>query len=145
MVEAGVALVPLSDVTLLNDWDASGLRGSGSQNVKMENIFIPDERIADLGKCTDATQSPTFDSPLYRSAFAPVTVVILTFPVLGIGKHYLEEFLRDLPNRDIKLTPYTKQGEAPVTHIQLGMASSKIDTAELLITRACTSLACASA
>lgn len=137
MEGAGVALIPTSDLTLLNDWDASGLRGSGSMNVTMEDVFIPDEHIVDLGACTDGTQAPTFDGPLYRAAFAPTCVVILTFPLLGAGRHYLEEFLRDLPRRDIKLTPYDKQGEAPVTHIQVGMASSKLDAAELMITRAC--------
>lgn len=133
----GVALVPMSDITVLNDWDASGLRGSGSSNVTMENVFIPWERIADLGACTLGTQARTFpDKKLYLTAFAPLSVAILAYPVLGAGMHYLEQFLAGLPKRDIKLTPYDKQGEAPVTHIQLGVATAKLDAANEIMIRA---------
>jgi alkylation response protein AidB-like acyl-CoA dehydrogenase len=103
----------------------------------MENVFVPDERITDLGACTDGAQECTFPGhTLWRSAFAPLMVSILSYPVLGLGMHMLEEFLRGLPKRDIKLTPYNKQGEAPVTHIQVGMASAKIDAANLLMSKA---------
>lgn len=136
-VGAGVALVPISDVIKLNDWNPTGLRGSGSMNVAMKDVFIPDDHIVDLMAMTEHRHPLTFDSPLYRSAFAPVCVIILTFPVLGAGKAFLEEFMKGLPKRSIRLTPYDKQGEAPVTHIQLGTATAKLDAAEAIVTRAC--------
>ncbi|HLZ74204.1 acyl-CoA dehydrogenase family protein [Phenylobacterium sp.] len=134
---AGVAIVPMSDVKLLNDWDTSGLRGSGSTNVTMEDVFIPDERIVGLQASNDGRQQRTFpDAVLYRSAFAPLMVSCLTFPTLGAGMHMLEEFMQTLPKRDIKLTPYAKQGEAPGTHIMLGEAAAKLDAAKLLMWKA---------
>jgi len=33
-------------VTVLNDWRALGMRGTGSHTVKLENVFIPDSAIA---------------------------------------------------------------------------------------------------
>src|SRR5579859_3248742 len=133
----GVALVPMSDVKLLHDWDTSGLRGSGSTNVTMEGVFIPDERIVSLLAANDGRQHRTFpDAALYKSAFAPLMVSCLAFPTLGAGMHMLEEFLQTLPKRDIKLTPYTKQGEAPVTHIMIGEATAKLDAAKLLMWKA---------
>ena len=42
-----------------------------------------------------------------------------------------------MPKRDIKLTPYTKSGEAAVTHLQLGQASAKIDAARTIIEKLC--------
>ena len=47
-MDRGAAMVPMSDVNILNDWDTIGLRGSGSSNVSMENVFIPDERIVSI-------------------------------------------------------------------------------------------------
>lgn len=133
----GVALVPMSDVKILNDWDTIGLRGSGSTNVAMENVFIPDERIVGLVASTEGRVSGAFPGQaLYRTAFAPLMVSILSFPVLGMGMHMMEEFLNVLPKRDIKLTPYTRQGEAPVTHIQIGQASAKLHAAQLLMAKA---------
>jgi 3-hydroxy-9,10-secoandrosta-1,3,5(10)-triene-9,17-dione monooxygenase len=136
-IGAGVAIVPMSDVKPLHDWDTSGLRGSGSTNVTMEDVFIPDERIVGLQACNDGLQQRTFpDAVLYRSAFAPLMVSCLAFPTLGAGMHMLEEFLETLPKRDIKLTPYTRQGEAPVTHIMVGEATAKLDSAKLLMWKA---------
>ena len=133
----GVALVPMSDVKILNDWDTIGLRGSGSSNVAMENVFIPDERVVGLAASTEGRQSGAFPNlALYRTAFAPLMVSILSFPVLGMGMHMMEEFLDVLPKRDIKLTPYTKQGEAAVTHIQVGQVSAKLHAAKQLMTQA---------
>lgn len=39
--------VPMSDpgVTLGNDWDTLGMRGTGSQTIRIENAFVPDDRI----------------------------------------------------------------------------------------------------
>jgi 3-hydroxy-9,10-secoandrosta-1,3,5(10)-triene-9,17-dione monooxygenase len=134
----GVALVPMSDVSVLNDWDTIGLRGSGSSNVTMENVFIPDERIVGLLASTTGQQSRAFpDATLYRTAFAPLMVGILSFPVLGMGEHMIEEFLETLPKRDIKLTPYTKAGEAAVTQVQIAQASAKVHAASCVMAKAC--------
>jgi 3-hydroxy-9,10-secoandrosta-1,3,5(10)-triene-9,17-dione monooxygenase len=133
----GIGLVPISDVNLLHDWNTSGIRGSGSTNVTMENVFIPHDRIVSLLACNEGMQPRAFPDSLYRTAFAPVMAGILTFPVLGLGMHMLELFLETLPKRDIKLTFYTQQGEAPVTHLQLGEASAKIETARLIMENAC--------
>ena len=134
----GIALVPMSDVNILGDWDTSGMRASGSSTVSMENVFIPDDHIVSLLDCNAGRQPKTFpNEDLYHSSFAPLMVIILTFPVLGLGMHMVETFLETMPRRDIRLTFYTKQGEAPVTHLQLGEASAKIDTAKYIVERAC--------
>jgi alkylation response protein AidB-like acyl-CoA dehydrogenase len=50
-------------VTVLNDWRALGMRGTGSHTVKLENVFIPDAAIA--------LRRP-------RGAYHPVWNVVLT-------------------------------------------------------------------
>ena len=137
-VGKAIALFPMSDVKILNDWDTSGLRGSGSSNVSAENVFIPDERIIDLKACAAGTVKRPFpDDALWHSAFAPITVVILVFPMLGLGKHMLEKYLEVIPTREIRITQYAKQSEAAVTHLNVGVASAKIDAATLLMAKAC--------
>lgn len=133
----GIALVPMSDVKMLNDWDTTGIRGSGSTNVTMENVFVPRERIVSLLACNEGVQPRAFPDALYRTAFSPLMAGILAFPVLGAGAHMIEEFVATLPNRDINLTFYLRQGEAPVTHLQIGEASAKIETARLIMENAC--------
>jgi 3-hydroxy-9,10-secoandrosta-1,3,5(10)-triene-9,17-dione monooxygenase len=45
-------------------------------------------------------------------------------------------FPAQLPRRAITASPYSKQAEAPVTHLQLGEASAKIDSARIIIAHA---------
>lgn len=129
----GIALVPMSEVKLLHDWNTSGIRGSGSTNVSVENLFIPSERIVPLVSIAEGTHPRTHDGAAARIPFMPAMVNILTYPILGASLRMIEIFMETLPKRDIKLTPYTKSGEAPVTHLQIGEATAKIETARLLI------------
>jgi 3-hydroxy-9,10-secoandrosta-1,3,5(10)-triene-9,17-dione monooxygenase len=73
---------------------------------------------------------------LYRAAFVPLGQIIIAFPALGAGLGALDIFMEQLPRRAIAYSPYTKQREAPVTHLQLGEASAKIDAARMIIANA---------
>lgn len=132
------ALLPISDVTLLHDWNTSGLRGSGSSTVTVKNVFVPDERLIDLGKCMKGEYgAPHLRSELlYQMPMMPMMAAKLVFPALGMAKAALELFLEKAPQRNIAFTPYDKQNEAVVTHLQVAEASMKIDIAELLLQRA---------
>ncbi|MCB1389433.1 MAG: acyl-CoA dehydrogenase family protein [Rhodobacteraceae bacterium] len=137
----GIALVPMKDVRLLDDWDPTGLRGSGSTNVAMEDLFIPAERIVPMLACIDGSHPMTFPGdPLYKAAFGPLMVLILAYPVLGAGLHMLETFVETVARRDIKLTTYARQSEAPVTHLQIGEAAARLAAARALLERACATL-----
>ena len=132
-VGPGLALVSMDDVERLDDWDPIGIRGSGSTNVRVRDLFVPAERIVPLFPMFDGGIAPTHDGPTAKVAFAPALISILTYPLLGAAQHMVEQFLKALPKRDIKLTVYTKAGEAPVTHLQIGEATAKIEAARLMI------------
>ncbi len=138
IVGRGIGVVPISDVTLLHDWDTIGLRGSGSSSVSMTNVFIPDERIVAMSDAFSGNYRGAFPhEPLYRAAFMPVMAIILSFPVLGLGMHMLEQVVQQLPGRAIPYTGYARQIEAPITHLQLGEAAAKIEAAKLMVAQTC--------
>jgi 3-hydroxy-9,10-secoandrosta-1,3,5(10)-triene-9,17-dione monooxygenase len=137
LIDSGSALIPISQVTLLNDWDTIGLRGSGSTSVAVKDVFVPNERIALLSKTLHEDYASTHlrDEPLYRLALVPFLTTKLVFPALGMAKAALELFLEKAPHRSISYTLYEKQDEAAITHLQVGEASAKIDAAELMLGR----------
>ena len=138
IVGRSLALIPMSDVNILNDWDTSGMRGSGSNNVTVDHVFVPDDYMIDLFLSTyGEAKRPFPDGAVWHSACAPVTVVILTFPMLGAAQHMIEKYLDVIPTREIRVTQYARQSEAAVVHHVLGEASAKIDAAQLLMERAC--------
>ncbi len=134
-IDRGSALVPVSQVTLLNDWDTIGLRGSGSTSVAVKDVFVPNERIALLSKTLREDYASTHlrDEQLYRLALVPFLVTKLVFPALGMAKAALELFLEKAPHRSIPFTSYEKQDEAAITHLQVAEASARIDGAELML------------
>lgn len=134
-VDEGLAIVPIAEVQALHDWDTIGLRGSGSTTVTVKNVFIPEERVFPFSRMIPGDYGATHlaDQPVYRSAFVPVAAVILVFPALGIGRAAIDLFVGRLGPRGIQYTSYAKQSEAPLTHLQLGEASAKLDAAELVI------------
>ncbi|MGF6637924.1 3-hydroxy-9,10-secoandrosta-1,3,5(10)-triene-9,17-dione monooxygenase [Paraburkholderia sp. MM5496-R1] len=136
-IDQGVALIRASDVKILDDWNVIALRGTGSSSVSVTNVFVPDARVASLSEAIEGNYRSTHlaEEPLYRVACMPMLAIILTFPALGIAAAALETFLEQLPRRGIQYTWYAKQAEAPVTHLQVGEASARLDAARAIIER----------
>ena len=138
LVSRGIALLPMSDVKILHDWDTMGLRGSGSSSVAVENVFVPDERIADLPDALEGKNTGAFmHLPIYRTAFMPVTAIVLTFPLLGLGQHMMEKIIEQARGRVVKFTRYADQLENPVLHLTLGEASAKLEAAQAMVAKGC--------
>lgn len=135
VIDQGVALVRASDVRTLDDWNVMALRGTGSSSVSVTNLFVPDERVASMSQAIEGRYRSVHlaSEPLYRVACIPMLAIILTFPALGIARNALDTFLELLPRRGIQYTWYAKQSEAPVTHLQVGLASAKLDAARAIM------------
>jgi alkylation response protein AidB-like acyl-CoA dehydrogenase len=135
-IDNGSALIEVSQVTLLDDWDTIGLRGSGSTSVAVKDAFVPNERIALLSKTLQEDYASThLRDERYRLPLVPFLATKLVFPALGMAKAALELFLEKAPHRSIPYTSYEKQDEAAITHLQVGEASAEIDAAELMLRR----------
>lgn len=65
--EAFRFLLPRADITLIDDWYPTGMRGTGSRTVKVDRAFVPDHRIIPLGGAAEGILElrklhPTFDA-----------------------------------------------------------------------------------
>jgi alkylation response protein AidB-like acyl-CoA dehydrogenase len=131
-------VVPSSELTIVDDWHASGMAGTGSNTVVAENVFVPAHRTLPLQDMLDGTYPARHnaDNPYFTYPTVPVLVVNAGGTPLGMARGALEVFFERLPDRQITFTNYAKQSEAPVTHLQLGEASLKIESADAHIRRA---------
>ncbi len=127
-----MALVPLSDLLVVDDWYASGLKGTGSVSTVARDLFIPQERVlplpAVLAGHTASKQNA--GAAIYRPPLLPVAAASSVGTVIGLARAAKETFLKRLPNRKITYTSYEKQLDAPLTHLQVAEASLKQDEAE---------------
>ena len=127
-----IALVPMSDLTVVDDWTVSGLRGTGSISTVAKDLFVPQERILPLPVVLEGKGASVANagSPIYRAPLLPVASASSVGTVLGLAKAARTEFLERLPGRKITYTDYTSQAEAPLTHLQVADATMKVDEAE---------------
>ncbi|MDQ2586813.1 acyl-CoA dehydrogenase family protein [Saccharothrix yanglingensis] len=127
-----MALVPLSDLLVVDDWDTSGLRGTGSVSTVAKDLFVPSERVLPLPVLLSGQTASkrNGNTPIYRAPLMPVAAASSTGAIVGIAKGAMDVFFERLPDRKITYTNYESQREAPITHFQVAEASLKIDEAE---------------
>jgi alkylation response protein AidB-like acyl-CoA dehydrogenase len=127
-----VALVPMSDLQIIDDWYTAGMKGSGSISTVATDLFIPQERMLPIFSIL-AGQSASPEnaaSPIYRAPLLPVASASSVGCVLGMANGAKDAFFDRLPQRKITYTGYEKQALAPLTHHQVNAAVMKIAEAE---------------
>jgi alkylation response protein AidB-like acyl-CoA dehydrogenase len=131
-------LVKSRELKVLEDWHASGMAATGSNTIVAENVFVPAHRSLPLPEMIEARYPPRHNatSRYFNYPTAAVLTVNGGGTPLGIARGALETFVERLPGRGITYTTYTNKSEAPVTHLQLGEASLKIESADAHVRRA---------
>lgn len=79
---------------LIDTWDGLGLRGTGSGDMVVEDIFVPDEQINHLG-----FHDLTYDRPLYRAKELPI--MGHAAHALGLARGVQESFLAQMREKAI--------------------------------------------
>lgn len=137
-MEMAIMVVPKEDAIVLNDWNVMGLKGSGSNSVRLENVFVPEHRVS-LDRLANQGHymiDELKDVPLYQTPFVPSLTLSIVAPALGITKGAMDLHMERVQKAGIGNTFYSKMNEAPITHLQVAESQMKIDLAELLLHRA---------
>ncbi len=132
-------LVRSRELTIVDDWYASGMSATGSNTIVAENVFVPAHRALPLPELVEAiypTGRHNAANPYFNYPLAPVLVVNGGGTPIGIARGALESFFERLPGRGITYTNYANKAEAPVTHLQVGEAALKIESADAHVRRA---------
>ncbi|MFF7934221.1 acyl-CoA dehydrogenase family protein [Streptomyces sp. NPDC007940] len=126
--------VPMSDLDVLDDWQVSGLAGSGSNSVVARGVHVPAHRVLPLGPLLGGSFPSRRNSadPFYGMPVLLLFCVWTAAGALGPARTALAEFGDRVHQRGITYTIYERQHEAPVTHLQFAEAAMKISCAELL-------------
>lgn len=139
--QPALALIPIGELTTRDTWHVAGMRGTGSNTILAEEVFVPDHRIMRFADLADGRYATTnTDDALYRSAFMPVATIILSASQIGMAQAALDMTLAALPSRTVKYSTYVYAIDAPTIQIAVAEAASNIDAARLLSDRACTDI-----
>lgn len=127
-----MAVVPIGELTLVDDWDVAGLRGTGSITAIAEDVFIPAKRYLRIATLLQEKYASKLnaDSPVYRGPLVGQVCAATVGKIVGLARAAEEAFFDRLPGRAITNTAYTSQLEAPITHLQIAETSLQTDEAE---------------
>lgn len=127
--EPVMVLIPITDLRIIDDWYTSGLRGSGSVTTVATDLFIPQERVLPMGPVLQGQHLSRLnaDALIYKAPFMPTACTTVSAVALGLAKAAKDAFFERLPGRRITYTSYENQSEAPLTHLEVGEAVTKID------------------
>jgi alkylation response protein AidB-like acyl-CoA dehydrogenase len=132
-----MALIPNSDLTIEDTWFVTGMRGTGSNTIHANEVFVPDHHLHWVpGLLTHEYDTPFKDEVLYRSAFIPVAALILAGPQLGLAQAALDFVIEKGHKRGIAYSEYELQRDAPTFQLAIAKAATLVDTAHLFAFRA---------
>ncbi len=127
-------LIPRSDVTIEDDWFVSGLAGTGSKDLILENVFVPAHRrvpALDLALGT-APGAKALGIPMGRLPFAWPAVWGIPAALIGMASGMAEAVRTTLIGKKALFTGEV-QVERVANQIKLAEAMSDIHAAELIM------------
>ncbi|MEU0992169.1 acyl-CoA dehydrogenase family protein [Streptomyces sp. NPDC005953] len=126
--------IPMADLEVLDDWNVTGLAGSGSNTVVARDVYVPAHRVLPVGPLLEGTFPSQRNSadPFYGMPVMLLFCAWTAANALGLARAALTEFSERIHQRGITYTFYEHQHEAPVTHLQFAEAAMKVSSAELL-------------
>ncbi|MFP6851026.1 MAG: flavin-dependent monooxygenase [Pseudomonas sp.] len=96
------AVLPRSDYQILDDWNAVGMKGSGTKTLSINNVFVPEHRIQkakDMMEGKSAGFGLYPDSKIFYSPYRPYFASGFSTVSLGIAERMLEAFKDKTRNR----------------------------------------------
>ncbi|OSZ45876.1 acyl-CoA dehydrogenase [Alcaligenes faecalis] len=135
--QVGFVLMRRDEFEIQDTWFTIGMRGSGSNTMVTENLWVPKNRVITfeqlMGSDPERDQHATFGRRLTPHLTMSTTI---QSPSLGAAYAALDFTSSVADKRSITYTHYKKQNESGAFVQNLGAASIKIDGAKLLLERA---------
>jgi 3-hydroxy-9,10-secoandrosta-1,3,5(10)-triene-9,17-dione monooxygenase len=134
-VDWRLCLVPKSDYKVIDTWYAMGMVGTGSKDIEVKEVFVPERRALALARCRGGLEHPgaaintgdLFKVPIVASAGHPLSAT-----VLGTAEGAFEHVLNAFKTR---VGTYTgaKVADFQAVQVKLARARCLIDSARALM------------
>jgi 3-hydroxy-9,10-secoandrosta-1,3,5(10)-triene-9,17-dione monooxygenase len=135
-------LVPASDYTIDDVWDTVGLRGTGSNDIVVDHVFVPRHHalsFTDVSKCRCPGQEVN-SGPLYRIPFGSIFSYAITTPIIGMATGAYEAHVEYQRQRVRASYVGQKSADDPFAQVRVAEAAGLIDVAWLALERDMTEL-----
>jgi alkylation response protein AidB-like acyl-CoA dehydrogenase len=125
----GMFILPVEEVEIIDTWYVEGMVGTGSNDIAIDDVFVPAHRVVDLALVRDGTSpgSKLNDSWIYKMPMLPVLGLTATAPLVGAARTAVNLFEERMQGRTVYGTT-TKQGERALAQSRLAHAKVEMDS-----------------
>jgi 3-hydroxy-9,10-secoandrosta-1,3,5(10)-triene-9,17-dione monooxygenase len=130
-------LVPRTDYVVHDVWDVMGLRGTGSNDIAVERVFVPEHRVLrnyEHSQLRGPGQRVN-PGPLYRLPFGAVFTAAVTAPLVGAVEGCYESYISVMRNRVRLSLGGGRFAEDAFAQVAVARVASEIDAAVLQMDR----------
>src|SRR5687767_12455836 len=134
-VDWRLCLVPKSDYEVIDTWYAMGMVGTGSKDIEVKEVFVPERRALALARCRGGLEHPgaalnkgdLFKVPIVASAGHPLSAT-----ALGTAEGAFEH-VRDVFQKRVGTYTGAKVSDFQAVQVKLARARCLIDSARYLM------------
>lgn len=130
-------LLPRADYAIDDVWDTVGLRGTGSNDIVVDDVFVPEHRtlsFKDTARCVGPGQELN-DGPLFRLPYGSVHPYAITAPLIGMATGAYEAYVGYTRERIRASYVGEKAAEDGFAQVRVAEAACEIDAAWLQLER----------
>jgi 3-hydroxy-9,10-secoandrosta-1,3,5(10)-triene-9,17-dione monooxygenase len=135
VVDFKTFLVPRENYTIVDVWHMVGLSGTGSNDIVVDDVFVPDAftlSMGDTGRCYGPGQEQN-TSDLYKLPFHSIFTGTITTPIIGMAMGAYAEHVEMQQKRVRAAYLGEKASLDPFAAVRIARASSEIDAAWALL------------
>ena len=124
-------LLPKGDYEIVDTWFVSGLCGTGSKDIVVDDAFIPSHRVLEVdsaGEC-DFSAWELHGQARYRLPISVLLAWDLVAPMIGIARGMIDEFVLRLAGS----SGPGRTADSPTLQLRLSQASAEVDSATALM------------
>lgn len=138
VVDTRFALVHRSQYKVYDTWKAVGLCGTGSNDVEVRNLFVPEHRTLSVWQLTGGPHpgSAVNTGPLFRLPMLALGPYVLSGVMLGCAQGAYDSVVTAARKRNATNTGAPLAASQPL-QIKVAEAGARIDAAEMLMRQAC--------
>jgi indole-3-acetate monooxygenase len=119
--------VPQAECDIMDTWHAVGLRGTGSNDISIQEAFVPQERTFAF------PDGPAYEpGPLYRGSILDELAGVIAGVALGIARAALDTFT-ELASRKVPTRTATLLRDRATVQAQLAQAEALVRSARALL------------
>ncbi|WP_017539652.1 acyl-CoA dehydrogenase family protein [Nocardiopsis halophila] len=125
------ALIPRDELALHDTWQVVGMRGTGSNTMAADRVFVPEHRLLPYLPVLNGELTADDTAAPHRNSLTGVFSLGLLGSLIGGAKAAFDYVSAKAPERPAAGSTYPDQAASPTTQLALAEAATMIDTAQL--------------